>query len=372
MNREVLSVVGAVTVVLILVILRYVGVITLSDMSAALASILIGSIFSILLWGFAPRIRQFGIGKTDENVIMPAPSQGRHWFSRLRRSPIKKEKRADFWLTVITMVIVGTVIIAIALSFQSTSIPPEAAFTFLTIRITMVGTGIVMIMLSAWFTITQLYGEWESRKQLIVNRRTTYLNILNDFDNSLRDLKQTSSPKTKDMMLVEFQYRLRNLCNLPWNDEVSKRITQVLEYIPEKLSEDPHVNYYLQFLGMIIYFYGEHKITMIKGKFLVELENLYNTAKFDNILSMLQKLHEHSEEYTMKLVNDAGSTNVWSDSRFDSSMRSIEFWELRSRNQEAYNRVLQYLRQKMDDAERNNDEKTHDRFKKLWESAKGS
>ena len=140
--------------------------------------------------------------------------------------------------------------------------------------------------------------------------------------------------------------------------------------MPEKLSDDPHVDYYLQFLGMIINFYGEHTINMIKDKFLVELENLYNTAKFDKILSMLQTLHGHSEEYVKKLVDDAGSIDRWNDSRFDSSMHNVEFWELRRGNQEAYDRVLQYISQKMDDAERNNDEKTHDRFKKLWESAK--
>jgi len=368
MKREILSVAGAVGVIVILAVFLSNGVIVLSDVSAALAYVLVAALFGILLWGFGPRIKRIVRG---ENITMPIPSQKRTGrFPRLRRPPIRKEKRIEFWTTVISVEIIGVIAIYVFLSlFFSASLPPASTFNLLVMTIISVGAIISMMTLLAWLAINELYAMWESRKQLIANRKTTYLNLLEDFNKSFRGLKQTTQPKTKETMLAEFQYRLRNLCNLPWDAEVCNRITEVLEYIPEKLSDDPHVNYYLQFLGMIISFYGKYTITKIKEKFLIELENLYNTAKFDNILSMLQTLHGHSEEYIMKLVNDAGSTDQWNDSRFNSSMRNIEFWELRSRNQEAYNRILQYLRQKMDDAERNGDEKTHDRFKKLWESA---
>ena len=330
-------------------------------------------IIGVLLLIYGIYLEKHELAPQGENITIPAPSQKRAgWFSRLRRSPVKKEKRADFWTNMIMMIIIGAAMIAIALSFSSASLPQGATFTFHIIKYTMIGAGILMITLSAWLTITELYAMWESRTHLITNRKITYLNVIKDFDKSFQNLKQATQPKTRETMLAEFQDKLRNLCDLHWNDEVNNRIVKVLEYIPEKLSDDPHVDYYLLFLRMIINFYGKHTITTIKGKFLVELENLYNTAKFDKILSMLQTLHGHSEEYIMKLVNDAGSTDQWSDSRFNSSMPNIEFWELRSRNQEAYNRVLQYLRQKMDDAERNKDEKTYDRFKKLWESAKRS
>jgi len=72
----------------------------------------------------------------------------------------------------------------------------------------------------------------------------------------------------------------------------------------------------------------------------------------------------------MKLIDDAGFR--WSDGRFVTLRDCIEFYESKARNKEAYSRVLSYLRRKMNEAEREKDLKTYDRFKKLYEVARCS
>lgn len=193
------------------------------------------------------------------------------------------------------------------------------------------------------------------------------------FDKSFKALKEATQPKTKAAMLSEFKPKLHSLCyNSVWSDETKGRIVKVLKYIPKELSDDPNIDSYLRFLGMIINRHGEHTISMVKERFLVALENLYNDPSFETNIKtviLLQKLHGYSEDYIMKLVDDA--VYWWSDSRFDVLWNSIEFWELRNRDDAAYERVLKYLRRKMDDAERSKDEKTYARFKKLYALAKG-
>lgn len=188
------------------------------------------------------------------------------------------------------------------------------------------------------------------------------------FDESFKALEEVTQPKTKAALLTEFQPKLHNLCyNFEWSNELKDRIAKVLEHIPKKLSNDPNIDWYLQYLGMIINRHGEHTISMIKEKFLDELENSYNDPKYETnskILSVLQKLHEYSESYLMKLIDDA--VYKWSDKRFDVLGNNIEFWELKNKNSEAYERVLRHLRREMDDAERSKNEKTYSRFKELY------
>lgn len=189
------------------------------------------------------------------------------------------------------------------------------------------------------------------------------------FDESFRALEQATQPKTKATMLEYFQPKLRSLCyDYNWNDEVKERIIKVLNCIPKSLADDPNVNYYLQYVAMITNRCGKHIISAIKELFLGELENLYADPKFETnaqILSLLQELHEFSEHYMMKLIDDVSSVSNWSDQRFQALGGNIELWELK-KDQEAHKRVGDYLRRKMDDAERNKDEKTLDRLKKLY------
>jgi len=189
------------------------------------------------------------------------------------------------------------------------------------------------------------------------------------FDESFRALEQATQPKTKAIMLEYFQPKLRKLCyDYDWNDEVKDRILKVLNYIPKSLADDPNVNNYLQYLGMITNRCGKYVMNTIKERFLGELENLYADPRFETnaqLLSLLQELHEFSEQYMMELIEDAGSIADWSDQRFQALCGSIELWELK-KDREAHKRVGNYLRIKMDDAERNKDEKTLDRLKKIY------
>lgn len=183
------------------------------------------------------------------NLTVKFPSQKRiSWLSRLGRFSVKKENRAKFWTTVtIPMGIFGPIIIYIALSFPSALLPPEAILTFLIIKITMIGSGILMISLFAWFSTSEVYAMWKSRKQVITNRKTTYLNLIKNFDDSFRHLKDTTEPTVKATMFDDFQNHLHNLCyDLDWNDEIRTRIQQVLDYIPKKLSDDSGISYYLE------------------------------------------------------------------------------------------------------------------------------
>jgi len=191
------------------------------------------------------------------------------------------------------------------------------------------------------------------------------------FDESFRALKQATQPRTKAMMLEYFQPKLRSLCyDYTWNDEVKERIIKVLNCIPVSLADNPNVNYYLQYLAMITNRCGKHLISAIKERFLGELKNLYHNPKFETnaqLLSLLQELYEFSERYMMELIDDASSIANWSDQRFQALGNSIELWELK-KDREAHKRVGEYLRVKMDAADRNNDEKTLNRLKKLYYS----
>ena len=192
---------------------------------------------------------------------------------------------------------------------------------------------------------------------------------LGQFDESFRALEQATQPKTKATMLEYFQPKLRSLCyEYNWNDEVKDRIMNVLNCIPKSLADDPNVNYYLSYLAMITNRCGKHIISAIKEQFLGELKNMYDNPEFETnaqLLSLLQELHEFSEQFMMELIDDASSITRWNEKRFQALGDNIELWELK-KDSEAHKRVGEYLRKKMDDAERNKDEKTLDRLKKLY------
>ena len=171
-------------------------------------------------------------------------------------------------------------------------------------------------------------------------------------------------------MLDNFQPKLRSLCyDYDWK-EVEDRIEEVLEYIPKKLSNDPHALNYLQYLAMIINRYSEHTIDAIREKWLDELEDLYNDPKYEtnfNILEILQELHQYSKECLMKLIDD--SVTRWSDQRFQTLASHIDLGDLKKRNEAAYTGILGNLHRKMNDADRNKEEKTFERLKFLYQIA---
>lgn len=190
------------------------------------------------------------------------------------------------------------------------------------------------------------------------------------FDRSFKALQEVSEPRAKATILDHFQPKLRSLCyDYDWQ-QVEDRIKEVLEYIPKKLSNDPHILDYLQYLAMIINRYSEHTIDAIREKWLDELEDLYNDPKYEtnsSILEMLQKLHQYSKEYLMKLIDD--SATWWSDQRFQNLASHIALSELKKRGEAAYNGILGNLRQKMNEADRNKAEKAFERFKFLYQIA---
>jgi hypothetical protein len=194
------------------------------------------------------------------------------------------------------------------------------------------------------------------------------------FDASFKALQYATEPKTKEIMMSEFYPKLQDLCDdAVWNDETRIRVIKVLDYIPDKLSEDPNIDYYLNFIKLIIHKDKEQIKNSVKEKFLEELEKVYNDPRYETnkqILNLLQKLHEYSEDYMVRLIDEASSIVKWSDQRFQVQALDIQLWELKNRDPNAYDRVLKHLRLKMNDAEINNDEKSYERLKKLYELVK--
>lgn len=193
---------------------------------------------------------------------------------------------------------------------------------------------------------------------------------LASFDRSFKALQEVSEPRAKATMLDHFQPKLRSLCYDYYWKEVESRIKEVLKYMPKSLSNNPHALNYLQYLAMIVNRYGEHTIDAIREKWLEELEHLYKDSKYETnstLLDILQELHQYSKEYLMKLIND--SSTKWSDSRFQDLANQIGWSEFRKRNGTAYNGILEYLGQKMNDADRNKEEKIFERLKFLYQIA---
>jgi hypothetical protein len=310
-----------------------------------------------------------------ENIIMPAPSQKMvGWFSKLRRNPIRKEKRLEFWTTMIILIIVGAITIIIDFSFRPTSLPQEGIFIFLLTRYTLLFFGIMTIALPVWFMIIELYVEREFRKQHITDRKTSHLDTIKSFDNSFQSLRKATQPETREIRLDDFENWLRVICIDFFWDEVGNGITEVLKYMPDKLFDDSLVDHYVSWLKMMINGQSKHTIPMIKEKFLTELEKMYDNPKLGetdrDVIYILMELHENDGEYLIGLVNDAA--NRWNDLRFIELTSTIEkgFSELSKRSQEEYRKFYYRLDEKMEVAERNKDEQAFSRLKTLRNIAK--
>lgn len=283
----------------------------------------------------------------------------------MRRTPrlrfsVRKEKRMDVLMVAFVLVIFGPTLIMMILSFPSEPLSPQESLSYQVMKIIAIGMGISFTMLGIWMVSNLFLNVWGERKQSIADRNNALQKIVEDFDKSFRDLKQATQQKTKKMLLDDFQNKLRDLCyEYPWNEEKSVRITEVLNYIPNKFIDNPNANSYLLFLGFIVHREKDHTTKMIREKFLVELEKSYNNPQFETDpkpIGLLQELHEYSEEYMMKLIDDASSTTKWSDQKFQALGKSIELWELKKKDIDAHARISQYIISKMEDAEKNNDE----------------
>jgi hypothetical protein len=311
--------------------------------------------------------------KKSATPSLTSTEKKKSWFSKLR-VPLRLDKRMDFLLTAIVLLIGGPILILMILSFPSDQIPPQAFTNYLAIKITSIIAGSTLTALGVWMASNLLLDIYENRKRLIADRENALLNIINDFDKSFRELKQATQQKIKKMLLDDFQNRLRNLCyDYPWSEEKRVRITEVLSYIPSRLADDPNSNSYLLFLGFIIRRDKDQTIKMVKEKFLVELETLYNDSRFETNpkpMDLLQELNEYSEVYMMKLVDDASSTSKWSPQKFQAIGNTIELWELKKKDIEAHARVSQYILRKLDDAEKNKDDETCKRLESLYTLSK--
>jgi hypothetical protein len=190
------------------------------------------------------------------------------------------------------------------------------------------------------------------------------------FDTVFDNLQKATQPQTKELWLAELEKKLLDLNSVSWDDEVAKRIADVVKYVPLMLSDDPHVDHYVYCLKIIIDIYGRHTIPMIKEKFLSDVEKMYSDPKFEmdtRILHILLELDEYNAKNVMEVIDDA--TDRWSNARFQDLSAHINFAELRRRNEEDFCDVLEYLTMKMDEAARNKDEQRVKRLRKLLESA---
>jgi hypothetical protein len=308
------------------------------------------------------------LGNPKERQMVRTPTKERaFWLSNLVRLRRKEGvPKAEFW----------TIIIAVEV------ILPFAIYTFLNLLfilpltlearlfgIITVGAMIFLMTFFALLAVNELYTEWTLRKQLIIQRNTAYQNALETFDRSFEALQEATQPKTKEIRLDDFENCLRNLCNnFSWDTEVSRRITDVVKYIPLMLVDDLLANRYVFFLNIIINSYGRYAIPMIKERFLTDFEKMYNSPKFETnfqVLYILMELHGYSEDCMMRIVDDAAYR--WSDNRFQAfgSDLDMAFSRMSKRDPENYRKFFKWLDAKMQDAERNNEGKAQNRLETL-------
>jgi len=299
------------------------------------------------------------------------------WLSKLRRPPIRKEQRVGFWTTVITLIIFSPIliIITLALTVPSASQPPEVMFNFLIVRIIGIDAGILMLLFASWLAINELYVMWESQKQIITNRETTYLNLIKKFDRTFKAVQEESDPDLKADALGDFQDQLHTLCyNYEWN-KVKDRIEKVLDcIIPEKLFNEPHAKRYIQFLAIIINRFGEHVIDAISKKWLKEIDKFYDDPNYDttsisNVLYILLQLRGYSKDYVTELIDDA--TTRWSELRSQmlEGDLGLAFDELKKRDESSHEEIISYLRRKKRDAKQDKDERAYERLDKMFRRA---
>ncbi len=336
--------------------------------------------FLSALWlGYQIHARRNRAGAKGENVTISPPIQkGTNSLSKFfRRPPIEKEKRPMVWITMITMLIMGVTVIAIAFSLSVTPALPNMGNQILVGKISLILFGIGLLSFFAWFTTNELYNMWKSQQLLITKRNTTYTNRINAFKEASDAVQEASNTDIKAIMLDNFQDKLRTLCdNYKWN-EVKDEIEKTLEcVIPEKLFHESHAEKYIQFLAMIINHFSEQVTTAINQKWLKEIGKFYDDPNYDttsisNVFNILLQLHEYSKNYLMKLIDDAST--LWSNPKWQtlgSDFRDA-FYQLKKRDDSEHKDIVSYLRLKMEEAKKLNKEDSFGRLYTLYKMANG-
>jgi hypothetical protein len=372
MNRLGLSIIGAVCIIGLLYALLAKGIIHISDISSAIAPALVTAFVGVLVWGVTPIVGRY-LRRNQQNTEGEISAKKRsRWVSKLlRRAPVKKENRRNFWERVVIMVFLGAMIIGMSLSFSSTSVKPEAMPTFLAAKYAMTGFGIVVLIVFAWLGITEVVAMWDVRSQSIATRKAAQLSFFKEFDDALEAVQEVHERNLKLDMLYRFHPKLSALCNSNYSwVQLKDRVDKVFELIPEKLSNESHV--YVGFLYLLVRSFGEHVTSTIRNKWLEELESLYddpnyNTVSIPYVLYMLQELHGYDRNYIMKLIDDASAN--WTPLKFQLLASNIDFSQMKKREPLAHKAILSYLRRKMDDAAKNKKEEACDRLKFLYNNA---
>jgi hypothetical protein len=351
-----------------LFVLSYVGVI--QNLMSAIEQVITGVLATVFGAGFLLILK--GIRKKDEKIPAMASEKKKGLLSRLRFS-IRKERRIDVGQSAIASVIFGPILIIIMFTIvPSETLASQASVAYTFIKIASICVGIGLTAWGALLLSNLLLDTWEARQRPIRQRRNEYLKVTKDFDNAFEAVQQVSDTTTKRIMLTDFQKQLVKLTKYEWN-QVKDRIEEVLGcLIPDNFSKEPHMRSYIAILNMIIHHYCENVIHTINKKWLKELEGMYDDPNYPTddiviILNILQKLHRYSADYLEKLIDDA---TRWSQMKFSLLSHNIGFSELKERDETAYNKVLQYLRRKMDDAGKNESEETFKRLETLYSIAK--
>ena len=363
MKSKKLMIYGLIIALVVPTLLVFVSWIIGADVMFVTAEAIATMVASSVVTGFAIFVRgvigKEGIMETKEDIVKIPKAKQASWIQR-HRIFVKKDKKADFWLMMFVIAVFGSIAILIATTFPVVPSSTNAVLISNITKGTMIAFGTGILVICIFLSGNEVYNMWDSKQKLIYEQKMALLTTITDFDNSFQELKQATHQKTKERLLDDFQNKLRNLCyDYPWDEKKQAKITEVVNYIPTRLTNDPNVNFYLLFIGFILVHDSNHTIKLVKEKFLVELENLYDNPRFETNpkpMLLLQELHEHSEVYLMKLIDDASSITKWSDQRFQALGGSIELWELKTKDVEAPARVTSYIIQKMNDAARNDDE----------------
>lgn len=293
-------------------------------------------------------------------------------FSKLRFS-IKKERRLDMWFLAITAIFLGPITILTITSFPEPVLPQGILEYYIT-KITAIIVGSFFTVFGLWIISNLILDTWEANRQLAINRQNIFKAITKDFDNAFDAVQQVSEPSTKLKMLYDFQEQLNKLCDKYEWYTVKDRIDKVFQcLIPDKLSNDPSGKRYIQILAIILYCYKANVTNTISTKWAKELEKLYNDPVYSTddvaiILGMLQELNGYREEYLEKIVDEA--TTQWTQLKFNLLVHNIGFAKLRELDEEAYLRVLKYIRRKMEEATQTKREEEQKRLNLVYDLAK--
>lgn len=349
-----------------------------SSSISSLVTFLLAIVLALSVFALLDRRRASSLARATTQRIgkINIPSQRQEkssWLSKFRNTGIAEKRRIPL-IAIIEVELIMTIGIVVLLGFfSSASVPPSVFPQFLGITVFGIIAFVFVMTLFAWFAALDTISVREYRKQLISTRKTAYMNTIIAYDDALASLKKASQPQTLEIRLDEFENRLRVLCDLGWDENVRSRIEAILEYVPDKFSDDSHVDRYVFWLKLIINSHGEETIPLIKEKSLIELEKMYKNPKIVktdcDVLYILMELHGYDGEYLLEVVDDAAYR--WGLVRFDElvSYISIGFAKLKSRSQEEYREFCNKLDEKMQKAE-GRDAQAFERLQGLCKSAR--